>query len=114
MRFGRAPTVRGARGQGLPLGRIPNRKGREHKLAASLFPYSLEDGRLSLPESVRRQLGLEPSTLVQVTVTVPDADREDVQEAWARFRQMGRNAVSGRLSDVSTNHDRYLYGRKSS
>ena len=27
----------------------------------------LEDGHLSLPESVRKQLGLQPSTLVQVS-----------------------------------------------
>ena len=35
----------------------------------------MEDGHLSLPESVRKQLGLEPSALVQVTVAVPETDQ---------------------------------------
>lgn len=74
----------------------------------------MEDGHLSLPESVRKQLGLEPSALVQVTVAVPETGQKDVQQAWACFRQMGRDAVSGRLSNLSTDHDQYLYGKKSS
>jgi hypothetical protein len=74
----------------------------------------LEDGHLSLPESVRQQLGLEPSTVVQVSVTVPEVNPANVQEAWARFRQMGKNATPGKLSNVSTDHDQYLYGKKSS
>lgn len=74
----------------------------------------LEDGHLSLPESVRQQLGLEPSAVVQVSVTVPEANPANVQEAWARFRQMGKNATSGKLSNVSTDHDQYLYGKTSS
>lgn len=74
----------------------------------------MEDGHLSLPESVRKQLGLEPSALVQVSVTVPEADQVEVQEAWARFRQMGQDATPGKLANVSTEHDRYLYGKKSS
>jgi hypothetical protein len=74
----------------------------------------LEDGHLSLPEFVRQQLGLEPSAQVQVSVTVPEADPADVQEAWACFRQMGQDANSGKLANVSTNHDQYLYGKKPS
>ena len=74
----------------------------------------LEDGHLSLPESVRQQLGLEPSAVVQVSVTVPETGPTDVQEAWTRFRQMGQNATPGKLSNVSTDHDQYLYGKKPS
>ena len=65
----------------------------------------MDDGRLTLPESVRKQLDLQPSSLVRVTITVPETERVDVQEAWKLFQQMGRDAVSGRLPNVSTNHD---------
>jgi hypothetical protein len=74
----------------------------------------MEDGHLTLPESVRKQLDLQPTALVRVTIAVPETDRVDVQEAWKLFQQMGRDAVPGRLPNASTNHDRYLYGRDSS
>ena len=74
----------------------------------------LGDGHLSLPESVRKQLDLHPSELVQVVISVPEPDREDVQEAWELFRRMGQNAGAGRLANASSDHDRYLYGRDAS
>ena len=61
-----------------------------------------------------RTLAVEWAQFGIRTVAVPEADQRDVQDAWARFRQMGRDAVSGRLPNVSTNHDLYLYGRKPS
>ena len=73
-----------------------------------------EDGYLTLPESVRKQLNLQPSALVRVTIAVPDTDQADVQEAWKLFRQMGQEAVPGRLPNAATDHDRFLYGKKSS
>ena len=72
----------------------------------------MEDGHLSLPESVRKQLDLQSAELVQVTIAVPELDREEVQDAWELFQQMGRNAVPGRLPNASTDHDHYLYVRK--
>ena len=72
----------------------------------------LGDGHLSLPESVRKQLDLQPSALVQVVLSVPESDREEVQDAWEVFRKMGQEAVAGRLPKASTEHDQYLYGRE--
>ena len=74
----------------------------------------LGDGHLSLPEAVRKALDLQPSALVQVVLSVPEADREEVKAAWDLFQEMGREAVSGRLPNAATEHDRYLYGRKGS
>ena len=74
----------------------------------------LGDGHLSLPEAVRRELDLQPSALVQVVLSVPDADKEEVKAAWNLFQEMGQKAVPGRLPKAATEHDRYLYGRKES
>ena len=74
----------------------------------------LEDGDLSLPESVREELGLQPSAQVRVVISVPDADPEEVEDAWTVFRQMGRDAGPGQLADTAAEHDRYLYGKKNS
>ena len=71
----------------------------------------MKDGHLSLPESVREQLDLEPLTLVRVTIAVPETERADAREAWKLFQQMGQDAVPGRLTDTSTDHDSYLYGK---
>jgi hypothetical protein len=74
----------------------------------------LEDGHLSLPETVRKELDLQPSALVQVVLSVPEKEREEVKKAWDLFRQMGQDAAPGRLSNAAAEHDRYLYGRKGS
>ena len=72
----------------------------------------LGDGHLSLPEAVRKELDLQPSALVQVVLSVPEADKEEMQEAWKLFQEMGREATPGRLPKAAAEHDRYLYGRK--
>ncbi len=69
----------------------------------------LEDGHLSLPEAVRKQLNLQPAELVQVVISVPENRKTAAEDAWNLFRAMGQNAVSGRLKNASTEHDRYLY-----
>ena len=74
----------------------------------------LEDGELSLPESVRKELGLRSSAQVRVRISVPDTKREEVEDAWAVFRQMGREAVPGKLAAAAAEHDRYLYGKQNS
>jgi len=72
----------------------------------------LEDGDLSLPESVRKELDLHTSARVRVVISVPDTDPDDKQDAWALFQQMGREAAPGQLPDAAVKHDQYLYGRK--
>ena len=37
---------------------------------------------------------------------------EPSQKGWNTFRSLGDNAVAGRLSNASENHDRYLYGKQ--
>lgn len=74
----------------------------------------LEGGDLSLPESVRKELDLQASTRVRVLISVPDTDPETGKDAWALFRQMGREAAPGQLPDAAAKHDQYLYGGKDS
>ena len=73
---------------------------------------ALPDGHLSLPDEVQKELGLSPHSSVKVTIAVEDSHELDEQEGWKVFRQLGQNAVSGRLPDASTKHDLYLYGKK--
>jgi len=70
----------------------------------------LEDGDLSLPESVRKALNLQPSARVRVMVSVPETDPEEAKAAWTLFQQMGREAAPGQLPDAAVRHDEYLYG----
>ena len=72
----------------------------------------LPDGHLSLPDEVQKKLGLSPHSSVKITITVEDSRKPDEQAGWKVFRQMGQDAVAGKLSDASTEHDRYLYGKK--
>jgi hypothetical protein len=72
----------------------------------------LEDGDLSLPESVRKELNLQTSARVRVMISVPETGPEEVKAAWTLFQQMGREAVPGRLPDAAARHDAYLYGGK--
>ncbi|MEW5870285.1 MAG: hypothetical protein AB1894_13500 [Chloroflexota bacterium] len=71
----------------------------------------LEDGHLSLPQELRRMLGLKPNSLVRVVLDVPEADKQKSLAAWEIFRSLGENAAPGRISDASSNHDQYLYGK---
>ena len=72
----------------------------------------LPDGHLSLPDEIQKKLGLSPHSSVKVTIVVEEPRKIDEKKGWEAFRQMGKNAVPGKLSNASTNHDRYLYGEK--
>jgi len=67
----------------------------------------LPDGHLSLPDYVKEELAQYEFNNLSVTITV--ITKSDEQRGWEVFRQMGRNAGSSGLSDVSENHDKYLY-----
>jgi bifunctional DNA-binding transcriptional regulator/antitoxin component of YhaV-PrlF toxin-antitoxin module len=34
------------------------------------------------------------------------------QKGWEVFRRLGKDAIGGKLSNASTNHDKYLYGKE--
>lgn len=75
----------------------------------------LPDGHLSLPDEVKKKLGLNPHCSVKITITVDTEEKPnplDVEKAWEVFRNMGKNATGGKLPNASTNHDHYLYGKK--
>jgi hypothetical protein len=72
----------------------------------------LPDGHLSLPDEIQKKLGLSPHSSVRVTIAVEEPRKIDEKKGWEVFRQMGKNAASSGSSDVSTNHDHYLYGKK--
>lgn len=72
----------------------------------------LPDGHLSVPEEVRQTLASTPYTQLQITLRLVQPKAEEVQEAWAAFRQLGHDATPGRLLDASVHHDRYLYGKE--
>jgi len=82
------------------------------KTLAEYVGSILPDGHLSVPDEVRQALGLELHAQVQVTIRLLQPDAEQGQKAWTVFRQMGQGADSGCLPDASTQHDRYLYGKK--
>jgi len=72
----------------------------------------LPDGHLSVPEDVRQTLASTPHTHVQVTIRLLESETEEIEAAWAAFRQLGQDAAPGCLRDASVNHDRYLYGKE--
>jgi hypothetical protein len=68
----------------------------------------LPDGHLSIPDEVRKQLELYKPNNLKVTITVNSPDE---QRGWDALMQLIDNAGSSGLSDVSENHDKYLYGK---
>ncbi len=72
----------------------------------------LPDGHLSLPDEIQKELELSPHSSVRVTIAVEEPRKIDEKKGWEAFRRMGENAVAGKLSNASVNHDRYLYGKK--
>jgi hypothetical protein len=72
----------------------------------------LPDGSLSVPEDIRQTLATAPHAQIQVTIRLLQPDTEQVERAWEVFRELGRDAGPGRLSDAATQHDRYLYSKK--
>jgi len=68
-----------------------------------------DDGDLSLPESIRQRLGLNPSTRVRVLLVVPEASQmAGYDDPWSLFHHMGEDAAEGNLHEAATFHDRYL------
>lgn len=47
-----------------------------------------------------------------VTAPAEKAPQNPIEEGWAVFRSLGKNAPFGKLANVSKEHDRYLYGKK--
>jgi len=72
----------------------------------------LPDGHLFVPEEIRQVLASASYTQLQVTLRLLQPEGEQVQEAWEAFRQLGQDAVAGRLPDAAVAHDRYLYGKE--
>ena len=72
----------------------------------------LPDGHLSLPDEIQKELGLSPHSSVRITITIEDSHALDERKGWEVFRNLGRNAMDGKLTDASTKHDQYLYGKK--
>ena len=73
----------------------------------------LPDGHLSVPEEVRQTLASTPHTHLQITIRLLESEAEQLEAAWAAFRQLGQDAAPGRLRDASVHQDRYLYGKES-
>ena len=74
----------------------------------------LEDGHLSLPESIRNRLGVRTGRRVEVVIRPhteeePAGDKEaPPPEAYEPLRELIGMAKIGR-EDASVNHDKYLY-----
>jgi len=83
----------------------------------------LPDGHIFLPDKIRKELNLSPHRNVKIIITVETSrpldeavqeviDGRSEQKGWEVFKRLGRDAIAGKLSDASTNHDQYLYGKK--
>ena len=67
----------------------------------------LPDGSLALPEDIRKELGSQ--TQVKVTLAMETPSTPDPQKDWQIFKDLGKDAGAGKLSNTSTRHDTYLY-----
>ncbi len=72
----------------------------------------MDDGHIYLPETVRRQLKLEPDSSVHVILSVKETKSMSADQGWSIFKEMGKEDQSGCLQDASENHDRYLYEKQ--
>lgn len=72
----------------------------------------LPDGHLSLPDRIREELSLSPHRSVKITITVETPHVSNEQGGWEVFRLLGRDAVAGKLSNASAEHDKYLYKKQ--
>jgi len=72
----------------------------------------LPDGHLFVPEEVRQVLASASYTQLQVTIRFLQPEAEQVQAAWAAFRQLGQDSVPGHLPDAAVSHDQYLYSKE--
>ena len=73
----------------------------------------LSEGHLSLPDVIRQRLSLVPSSIVKVVITLENMEKESATNAWNLFRSMGQSATTGKLTNSSEEHDRYLYEKAS-
>ena len=70
----------------------------------------LPNGSLALPDDIRKELGSQKQ--VKVTLAVETSSAPDPQKGWQIFKDLGKDAVAGKLSNTSTKHDEYLYGTR--
>ena len=70
----------------------------------------LPDGHLSIPEEIRKELDVNLSLKIAITLVYPHVS--DEQKGWEAFRNLGRAAIGGKLSNASEKHDQYLYGKE--
>ena len=54
---------------------------------------------------------VETSRALDEVVHEVTAERNE-QKGWEVFRRLGQDAIGGKLSDASTKHDKYLYGKE--
>ena len=72
----------------------------------------MEDGHIYLPETVRRQLKLEPDSCVHVILSVKETESLSTEQGWSVFKAMGKEGQAGCLQDAAENHDLYLYEKQ--
>ena len=70
----------------------------------------LPDGSLALPDDIRKELGAQTQVKVKLMMETPSTP--DPQKGWEIFKNLGKDAVAGKLSNTSTKHDGYLYGTR--
>ncbi len=68
----------------------------------------LPNGSLALPDDIRKELGSQKQVKVRLAVETPSTP--DLQKGWQIFKDLGKDAVAGELSNTATRHDEYLYG----
>jgi hypothetical protein len=68
----------------------------------------LPDGHLSIPDEVKKELDQYETNDLKITITILPSDEK---RGWDALIQLIDNAGSSGLSDVSENHDKYLYGK---
>jgi len=68
----------------------------------------LDDGHLSVAEDVRLQLGLKKGDRVEVTIRRPDLPA-GVDPTNPLVQLVGICQGDGNKTDLSVNHDKYLY-----
>ena len=63
----------------------------------------LPDRSLALPDDIRKELGSQ--TQVKVTLAVESPSTTNSRKGWEIFKDLGKDAVAGKLSNTSTEHD---------
>ncbi|MDE0184474.1 MAG: hypothetical protein OXP71_03325 [Candidatus Poribacteria bacterium] len=68
----------------------------------------LPNGSLALPDDIHKELGSQKHVKARLTVKTPATP--NLQKGWQIFKNLGKDAVAGKLSNTSKKHDEYLYG----